>query len=133
MGAAPCYIQALPVIILAAVMCDALGQTQSIGIQDARLVHMQDRANPRPRCAMSESYQDIVARLPTETELIRRLIHGLRETGKRRYIAPLWKRVSNVTSNGRTYSSVICIRYGFDPDEDFMPTDARKPTGPLVD
>ena len=96
-------------------------------------LHTPARANPRPRCAMSESYQDIVARLPTETELIRRLIHGLRETGKRRYIAPLWKRVSNVTSNGRTYSSVICIRYGFDPDEDFMPTDARKPTGPLVD
>ena len=53
MGAAPCYIQALPVIILAAAMCDALGQTQSIGIQDARLVHMQARASPRPRCAMS--------------------------------------------------------------------------------
>ena len=35
------------------------------------MVHMQDRANPRPRCAMSETYQDIVARLPTETELIR--------------------------------------------------------------
>ena len=133
MGAAPCYIQALLVIILAAVMCDALGQTQSIGTQDARLVHMQDRASPRPRCAMSETYQDIVARLPSETELIRRLIHGLRVTGKRRYVAPLWKRVSNATSNGRTYSSVICIRYGFDPDEDFMPKDARKPTGPLVD
>ena len=133
MGAAPCYIQALPVIICAAVMCDVLGQTQSIGAQDARLVHMQARASPRPRCAMSETYQDIVARLPSETELIRRLIHGLRVTGKRRYVAPLWKRVSNATSNGRTYSSVICIRYGFDPDEDFMPKDARKPTGPLVD
>ena len=53
MGAAPCYIQALPVTILAVVMCDALGQTQSIGTQDARLVHMQDRASPRPWCAMS--------------------------------------------------------------------------------
>ena len=133
MGADPCYIQALLVIICAAVMCDVLGQTQSIGAQDARLVHMQARASPRPRCAMSETYQDIVARLPSETELIRRLIHGLRVTGKRRYVAPLWKRVSNATSNGRTYSSVICIRYGFDPDEDFMPKDARKPTGPLVD
>ena len=82
---------------------------------------------------MSETYQDIVARLPTETELIRRLIHGLRETGKRRYIAPLWKRVSNVTSNGRTYSSVICIRYGFDPDELELPPSAHLPSGPLVD
>ena len=53
MGADPCYIQALLVIICAAVMCDVLGQTQSIGIQDARLGHMQARASPRPRCAMS--------------------------------------------------------------------------------
>ena len=109
---------------------DAAVATLRGSMMKARIM---DLASPRPRCVMSETYQDIVARLPSETELIRRLIHGLRETGKRRYIAPLWKRVSNVTSNGRTYSSVICIRYGFDPDEDFMPKDARKPTGPLVD
>ena len=90
-------------------------------------------ALPRMRCAMSETYQDIVARLPTETELIRRLIHGLRETGKRRYIAPLWKRVSDATGHGSGFSQVICTRYGFDPDEDFKPQRAFPPTGPLVD
>ena len=109
---------------------DAAVATLRGSMMKARIM---DLASPRPRCAMSETYHDIVARLPSETELIRRLIHGLRVTGKRRYVAPLWKRVSNATSNGRTYSSVICIRYGFDPDEDFMPKDARKPTGPLVD
>jgi len=82
---------------------------------------------------MSETYQDIVARLPSETERIRRMIHSLRRTGKTRYIYPLWKRVADVTSNGSGYSSAICIRYGFDPDEQFMPKDARIPTGPLVD
>lgn len=82
---------------------------------------------------MSETYQDIVARLPTETELIRRLIHGLRETGKRRYIAPLWKRVSDATGHGSGFSQVICTRYGFDPDEDFKPARAFPPTGPLID
>jgi len=80
---------------------------------------------------MSETYQDIVARLPSETELIRRLIHSLRRTGKRRYIYPLWKRVADATSNGSGFSSVICIRYGFDPSEEFMAKDARIPTGPL--
>jgi hypothetical protein len=82
---------------------------------------------------MSETYQDIVARLPTETELIRRLIHGLRETGKRRYIAPLWKRVSDATGHGSGFSQVICTRYGFDPDENFKQPLAFIPTGPLVD
>ncbi len=82
---------------------------------------------------MSETYQDIVSRLPTETELIRRLIHSLRRTGRSRYIYPLWKRVADATSNGSGYSSVICIRYGFDPDEQFMPKGATIPTGPLVD
>ena len=85
------------------------------------------------RCAMSETYQDIVARLPSETELIRRMIHSLRRTGKTRYIAPLWKRVSDATGNGRGYSSAICTRYGFDPDEEFMPPGTYWPTGPLVD
>ena len=131
MGAAPCYIQALPVIILAAAMCDALGQTQSIGIQDARLVHMQDRANPRPRCAMSETYQDIVARLPSETEIIRRLIHGLRR--KRLLQTPLWRRFSDATAHGRGFSVAICARYGFDPDELELPPSAHLPSGPLID
>ena len=82
---------------------------------------------------MSETYQDIVARLPTETEIIRRLIHSLRCTGKTRYIYPLWKRVADATSNGSGYSSVICIRYGFDPDELELPPSAHLPSGPLVD
>ena len=82
---------------------------------------------------MSETYRDIVSKLPSETELIRRLIHSLRRTGRSRYIHPLWKRVADATSNGRGYSSAICIRYGFDPDEEFMPKGATIPTGPLVD
>ena len=80
---------------------------------------------------MSETYQDIVSKLPSETEIIRRMIHSLRRTGRSRYIYPLWKRVADATSNGSGYSSAICIRYGFDPDEQFMTKGAQIPTGPL--
>jgi len=91
-------------------------------------------ASQQHRCVMSETYQDIVARLPSETELIRRMIHGLRKIGtSSRYIEPLWKRVSDATGHGSGFSHVICIRYGFDPDEKFKPSLAPIPTGPLVD
>jgi len=109
----------------------ARGRAQ--GVMAVDFLHTPARASPRPRCAMSETYQDIVARLPSETELIRRMIHSLRRTGKTRYIAPLWKRVSDATGNGRGFSSAICTRYGFDPDEEFMPPGTYRPTGPLID
>lgn len=80
---------------------------------------------------MRETYQDIVSRLPSESEIIRRMIHRLRRTGKTRYIYPLWKRVADATGNGSGFSSTICIRYGFDPDEYFMEKGASIPTRPL--
>jgi len=82
---------------------------------------------------MSETYQDIVARLPSETELIRRMIHGLRKLGNPEFIKPLRERVSDATGHGRGFSRAICIRYGFDPDEKSKPSPALIPTGPLVD
>ena len=90
-------------------------------------------ANQRPRCAMSETYQDIVARLPSETELIRRFIHGLRKAGNSEFIDPLCTRISAATGHGKGFSRAICIRYGFDPNERSKPSLARIPTGPLVD
>ena len=73
----------------------------------------------------------IVARLPSETEIIRRLIHGLRR--KRLLHTPLWRRFSDATAHGHGFSVAICARYGFDPDELELPPSAHLPSGPLVD
>lgn len=76
--------------------------------------------------------------LPSESEIIRRIIHSLRRTQRSRYSTaatvyrPLWKRFSDVTGYGRGFSSAICRRYGFDPDETGMPQNAEPPMGPLV-
>lgn len=82
---------------------------------------------------MSETYQDIVSRLPSEeSEIIRRMIHSLRRSRKTRYIFPLWHRVCCAMENCSGFNAtIICIRYGFDPDEQFMPKGAPMPTGPL--
>lgn len=81
---------------------------------------------------MNETYRDIVSRLESESEIVRKLIHNLRRKGRSRYIPPLWKRVADATQHGSGFGSALCIRYGFDPDEKFMPKDAKIPTGPLV-
>ena len=109
---------------------DAAVATLRGSMMKARIM---DLASPRPRCVMSETYQDIVARLPTETELIRRLIHGPRKAGNSEFIDPLCTRISAATGHGKGFSRAICIRYGFDPNERSRPPLARIPTGPLAD
>lgn len=56
--------------------------------------------------------------------LVKKAIQHLRKRkpkNGRGYVYPLWKRVADLFGHGSGYSAEICHRYGFDPDEQWMP------------
>lgn len=66
--------------------------------------------------------------LPSDSELVRRAIDALRchRPPRKRGRgpnppAPLWSRVGFLFGHGSGYSSAICRRHGFDPDEIYRP------------
>lgn len=60
----------------------------------------------------------------TPDALVKKAIQHLRKRkpkNGRGYVYPLWKRVADLFGHGSGYSAEICRRYGFDPDEQWMP------------
>ena len=69
------------------------------------------------------NHDDREAKLQPEL-LIKKAIQHLRKRKPRNgrgYVYPLWKRVADLFGHGSGYSAEICRRYGFDPDEQWMP------------
>ena len=69
-----------------------------------------------------ETVEQIMARLPPAEELVKEAIRGLRRSkpspkSKARTPDPLWSRVGKLFCHGSGFSWAICIKYGFDPDE----------------
>lgn len=75
---------------------------------------------------MDETWEQIVARLPSDADLVRDFINGLRRrrpASKNGHTAPdpLWVRVRRATFHGSGFSTAICIKYGFNPEEKWRP------------
>lgn len=74
---------------------------------------------------MAETLQDIIDKLPSGDELIKRAIQQVRRhkplyASRRNRPLELWCRVSKLTGNGSGYSTAICVKYGFDPSETWI-------------
>ena len=75
---------------------------------------------------MSETLEDIIDKLPSGDDLIKRAIQQVRRhkpiSGANRRNRPLelWCRVSKLTGHGSGYSTAICVKYGFDPHETWI-------------
>lgn len=71
---------------------------------------------------MAETLDEITARLPSDADLVRKFINGLRRrkpspNSRASVPLPLWARVGEATTHGSGFSTAICIKYGFDPEE----------------
>lgn len=75
---------------------------------------------------MSETLDDIIAKLPSGDDLIKCAIEQVRRrkplSGANRRNRPLelWCRVMKLTAHGSGYSTAICVKYGFDPHETWI-------------
>lgn len=75
---------------------------------------------------MAETVAQIIARLPSSDDLVRDMLRALRRrkpfpTSRAQTPDPLWVRVMAATTHGSGFSRAICIKYGLDPDEKWMP------------
>jgi hypothetical protein len=75
---------------------------------------------------MAETVQELIAKLPPESDLIKAVIGNLRrrkpgKVARHRQPAPLWSRVGQLFNHGSGYSWAICVKYGFNPDEIWRP------------
>jgi hypothetical protein len=62
------------------------------------------------------------------TALVKRAIEGVRKykpkgPGRRQTPMPLWVRVKDIFHHGSGYSSEVCRRFGFDPNETWVGED----------
>jgi len=62
------------------------------------------------------------------TALVKRAIDGVRKDkpkgpGRRQKPDPLWVRVKDIFHHGSGYSSEVCRRFGFDPNETWVGED----------
>jgi len=74
---------------------------------------------------MAETIEELIAKLPSDEELVKAAINNLRRyrngRSRRQSPAPLWSRVGGLFGHGSGYSTAICVKYGFDPEEIWRP------------
>lgn len=72
-----------------------------------------------------ETLAELISKLPSSEDLVKSAIQNLRRhkpdrPPRRRTPAPLWSRVGGLFGHGSGYSTAICVKYRFDPDETWI-------------
>ena len=114
---------------------DSITEDRGGGLLDGALwAPRETPANPFAKTDPMREYYDREQKL-TSDALIKKAIQHLRKRkpkNGRGYVYPLWKRVTDLFGHG-SGSAEICRRYGFDPDEQWMPEQECPDCKRLVD
>ena len=100
------------------VHCEYCDAVLRMALDDSRLLTLATKHCPKDHHDWQEIQRIAGDVTCQESNLIERAIRNARPFA---HAEPRWVMVKRVFGTGQTVSEAICIRYGFDPDEEVAP------------